>query len=382
MDTDRTDDGGVVERGRGREGRGDMSGTASDSMQSAGALCVLGAAGAAAFLWYAATADGWMGNARRRALTAVRLRQQAGVIDGKAIAAEVRGEVAARILALNEKYPKKQFQPGLAVVIVGDRKDSQTYVRMKRRACEEVGIQSFHHEVDASIGQEELVAMVRKLNADRNVHGILVQLPLPAHISETAVLGAISIEKDVDGFHPMNIGELAMKGRDPQFAPCTPVGCIELLKREGVPLNGANCVVVGRSNIVGMPAALLLIKENATVTIVHSRTTDGDMRSILRRADVIIAAAGMPGMISADMLKRGCVVIDVGTNAVDDPTKKAGYRLVGDVQYAAARYVASKITPVPGGVGPMTIAMLLRNTLKSAERAYFGEAGEDSQDCN
>ena len=304
----------------------------------------------------------------------MRIKSKAGVIDGKKIAATIREEVAKRIAELNEEAKKKgrsSFLPGLAVVIVGNRKDSMTYVRMKRKMCSEVGITSFHHEVKEDVEQDELLKLVMRLNQDKNVHGILVQLPLPKHINEEAVLSAISIEKDVDGFHPLNIGALAMKGRTPMFGPCTPVGCLELLRREGVELTGANCVVVGRSNIVGMPAALLLLKANATVTVIHSRTKKSDMRAILRRADVVIAAAGVPGMIQAGMLKYGCVVIDVGTNAIDDPSKTSGYKLVGDVQYDSVAHVASKITPVPGGVGPMTIAMLLMNTLKSAERDYF-----------
>ena len=317
------------------------------------------------------------------ALAALGVRPSAEVVDGKAVAASLRAEVAGRIKEVNAgssstgSNGSSTFVPGLAVVIVGERRDSQTYVRMKKRACEEVGIRSFSSELDASVSQDDVLQLVRRLNADRSVHGILVQLPLPAHIDEAAVLAAISIEKDVDGFHPLNIGRLAMKGRNPLFAPCTPVGCVELLKRGGVNLNGANCVVVGRSNIVGMPAALLLIKENATVTIVHSRTKAEDMEALLRRADVVIAAAGSAGMIRAGMLKRGSVIIDVGTNSVEDASRKQGYRLVGDVQYDRARYIAGKITPVPGGVGPMTIAMLLVNTLKSAERAYFGDNFEE-----
>ena len=282
----------------------------------------------ASMLMQRATGFSWLGK-----------RMLGQVIDGKAIAASVRAEIKTRIQAMSKE--KSGFAPGLAVVIVGTRKDSQTYVRMKVKMCQEVGIESFHHELEENVSEDEVVQLVKKLNNNGRVHGILVQLPLPKHISEKAVLGAISIEKDVDGFHPLNIGRLAMKGRAPLFTPCTPVGCIELLKREGVKLDGANCVVVGRSNIVGMPAALLLIRENATVTIVHSRTKQNDMLMHLKRADVVIAAAGMAGMVKAGMLKRGCVVIDVGTNAVDDSTKKAGYRLVGDVEYARARYVST-----------------------------------------
>jgi len=199
------------------------------------------------------------------------------------------------------------------------------------------------------------------------VHGILVQLPLPKHMDEEKILAAISIEKDVDGFHPENIGKLAMKGHEPLFVPCTPKGCIELLKRSGVDPSGKNAVVVGRSNIVGMPAAMLLMGANATVTVVHSKTQNP--KKICREADIIVAACGSAEMVKRDWVKPGAVVIDVGTNGVEDKTKKSGYRLVGDVDYENVRKVASKITPVPGGVGPMTIAMLLSNTLASGKRA-------------
>ena len=293
----------------------------------------------------------------------------ATIIDGKAIAETIRAEIADEIRALVARGARA---PGLAVVIVGARKDSQTYVRMKRKACEEVGIESFHAELPESASEEEVLAVVRGFNADARVDGILVQLPLPKHVDEERVLGAISLEKDVDGFHPENIGKLAMKGHEPLFVPCTPKGCVELLKRTGVELSGKNAVVVGRSNIVGMPAAMLLMKENCTVTVVHSKTKDP--KKICREADVIIAAAGSAEMIKQDWVKRGAVVIDVGTNGVDDKTKKAGYRLVGDVDFEGVSKVASAITPVPGGVGPMTICMLLSNTLAGAKRAILASS--------
>lgn len=213
-----------------------------------------------------------------------------------------------------------------------------------------------------------MLAVVAAYNADPAVHGVLVQLPLPAHINEERVLGAISFEKDVDGFHPLNIGRLAMRGRDPLFVPCTPKGCIELLERSGVQIRGKRAVVIGRSNIVGMPAALLLQRRDATVTIVHSRTPHPE--ELVRQADIVVAAVGIPEFVKGDWLKPGCAVIDVGINPVPDASKKAGYRLVGDVAFAEALPVAGCITPVPGGVGPMTIACLLQACCESAQRAF------------
>lgn len=286
----------------------------------------------------------------------------AEIIDGKEIAQTIHGEIAAEVAAMKAQYGRV---PGLAAVLVGERKDSQTYVRMKKKACEEVGINSVGHDLPADISQAELLKIVQDLNADPAVNGILVQLPLPAHIDDEEILGAISIEKDVDGFHPVNIGRLSMKRREPLFVPCTPKGCIELLDRSGVQIEGKQAVVLGRSNIVGLPVAMLLLHRNATLTICHSRTKN--LPDVVRSADILIAAVGRAEMVRGDWLKPGVVVIDVGVNAVDDPTKKKGYRLVGDVAYAEALEVAGKITPVPGGVGPMTIAMLLRNTLDSAK---------------
>ncbi len=288
----------------------------------------------------------------------------AKIIDGKAIADEIRAEITKGV---DELVASGGPRPGLATVLVGENPASQTYVRMKRKACAELGIESFGYELAADASQEQVEKLVGELNADSKVHGILVQLPLPAGLDEEAILRAISIEKDVDGFHPINIGRLAQKGRDPLFVPCTPAGCIILLKKAGAKLDGAEAVVVGRSNIVGMPAALLLVKENATVTICHSRTKD--LPGVCRRADVLIAAIGRAEMIRGDWIKPGAYVIDVGTNRVDDPTKKTGYRLTGDVAFEEAKEVAGAITPVPGGVGPMTITGLLQNTLRSAQRA-------------
>jgi 5,10-methylene-tetrahydrofolate dehydrogenase/methenyl tetrahydrofolate cyclohydrolase len=285
----------------------------------------------------------------------------AQLIDGKAIAADVRREVADEVALLQEKTG---LQPTLAVVLVGDNPASQTYVGAKGKACVDAGMGSLTHRLPATATQDEVEALVRALNADPAVNGILVQLPLPKGLNERAVLDLISINKDVDGFHPMNIGELVMKGRTPQFIPCTPAGCIELLKRSGIAIAGANAVVVGRSNIVGIPVAALLNNADATVTICHSRTKD--LPGKVREADIVVAAIGKPEFVKGEWLKPGCAVIDVGINAVPDATKKSGQRLVGDVAFDEACGVAGYITPVPGGVGPMTIACLLENTLDAA----------------
>jgi len=288
----------------------------------------------------------------------------ANMIDGTAIAASIQAELTAEVAELKEKHG---IVPGLATVLVGDNPASQTYVKMKRKRCAEVGIYSVGRELPADAPQEQVEALVRELNADPAIHGILVQLPLPGHLDEEAVLNTISLHKDVDGFHPVNIGRLAMKGREALFAPCTPAGCIELLDRIGVEIRGKEAVVLGRSNIVGLPVSMLLLKRDATVTICHSRSRD--LPAICRRADILVAAVGRAEMVRAEWVKPGAVVIDVGINRVDDPTAKRGYRLVGDVAFGEVQEVAGWITPVPGGVGPMTIAMLLQNTVKGAKRA-------------
>jgi 5,10-methylene-tetrahydrofolate dehydrogenase/methenyl tetrahydrofolate cyclohydrolase len=239
------------------------------------------------------------------------------------------------------------------------------YVRSKIKACEKAGIESFGHKLPETASQEEVESLVKELNADPKVNGILVQLPLPDGLDEEKVLQAINLEKDVDGFHPVNIGRLAQKGRESLFVPCTPAGIMYLLSETGVNLEGAEAVVLGRSNIVGMPVALLLVKQNSTVTICHSRTKD--LPATCREADVLIAAVGRPEMVRGDWVKPGAVVIDVGINRVDDDTKERGYRLAGDVHYDEVKEVAGAITPVPGGVGPMTIAMLLANTVRAAK---------------
>lgn len=286
----------------------------------------------------------------------------AQIIDGKKYADLIREEVKDQV-QLRLKYGKPA--PGLATVLVGEDPASQVYVRSKHHACEQAGIRSIGRVLPADVPQKELEQIIQTLNADHQVNGILVQLPLPKGLDEERVLSAISLEKDVDGFHPMNIGRLAQKGREPLFIPCTPAGVIYLLKQSLPSLEGKNAVVLGRSNIVGMPVALLLVKENATVTICHSRTIG--LKDMVRNADILVAAIGKPEFVRGDWIKPGAIVIDVGVNRVDDQTKEKGYRLVGDVAYEEALGVAEAITPVPGGVGPMTIAMLLRNTLRAAE---------------
>jgi 5,10-methylene-tetrahydrofolate dehydrogenase/methenyl tetrahydrofolate cyclohydrolase len=292
----------------------------------------------------------------------------AKLIDGTQIAAEIRSEVKAAVSARQEQGLPV---PGLATVLVGDDPASKVYVRNKQKACAEVGIASFGYNLPAEASQQEVEDLVSQLNADPTINGILVQLPLPRHLNDEAVLSAIDLNKDVDGFHPVNIGKLAQKGREPLFVPCTPAGIMVLLEKAGAKLEGANAVVLGRSNIVGMPVALLLVRANATVTICHSKTRD--LPSITRQADVLIAAIGKAEMVRGDWVKPGAYVIDVGINRIEDPSAPKGSRLVGDVAFEEVREVASAITPVPGGVGPMTIAMLLRNTLHARELADQAE---------
>jgi len=290
----------------------------------------------------------------------------AAVIDGKQIAATIRVEVADGVRELTEQG----ITPGLATVLIGDDPGSHSYVGMKKKACGELGIRSIAEEHSADMSEEDLLSLVDRLNGDSTVHGILVQLPLPGHIDEHKVLLAIDPAKDVDGFHPDNVGRL-MVGQ-PRFAPCTPAGILELLHRSGNPPGGREVVVVGRSNIVGKPVAMLLVQKNdranATVTLAHSRTQN--LPDIVRRADIVIAAIGSPRFIKADWLKPGAVVIDVGSNRVEDSTRERGWRMVGDVDFEAALEVASAITPVPGGVGPMTITMLMVNTLQATRMIH------------
>ncbi|MBA4420999.1 MAG: bifunctional methylenetetrahydrofolate dehydrogenase/methenyltetrahydrofolate cyclohydrolase FolD [Anaerolinea sp.] len=281
-----------------------------------------------------------------------------GVKTAERIRSNIKDEVAEWIAGGNPA-------PGLATVLVGENPASQVYVRSKQKACGEAGIESYGFNLPGTATQEEVEALVRQLNADPKVNGILVQLPLPAGLDEEKVLREIKIEKDVDGFHPLNIGRLAQKGREPLFIPCTPYGCMVLLEETGIKLSGAKAVVLGRSNIVGMPVALLLVRADATVTICHSRTKD--LPAVVCEADVLVAAIGKAEMVRGDWVKPGAVVIDVGINRVEDASKTKGYRLVGDVAFDEVKEVAAFITPVPGGVGPMTIAMLLQNTLRAAK---------------
>ena len=300
-------------------------------------------------------------------------------IDGKSIAAAVREELAQQLSSISEGGSR----PGLAVMLVGQRKDSQTYVRMKQKACSDCGMHSFLEEYPnvEEVTQEALLAKIAEWNNDPRINGILVQLPLPEKIDEAVILNAVKPEKDVDGLHPANTASLfntathagasKLNWKDfsslPFHIPCTPQGCIELLDRIGIDIEGKHAVVIGRSNLVGLPVAMLLLHRNATVTIVHSRTKN--IENVVKQADIVVAAVGRAHMVPKSFLKEGCTVIDVGINSVDAPDTKRGYRLVGDVNYEEAKEVAEWITPVPGGVGPMTIAMLLRNTMNSWKRA-------------
>jgi len=288
----------------------------------------------------------------------------AKIIDGKKIAADIRIEIKKQVEAL----AKKKITPGLAVVLVGENPASQVYVRMKKKACAEMGIASFDYDLPKNCSEKRLLTLIDKLNKDKKVHGILVQLPLPKQISEPKVLNVIDPAKDVDGFHPVSVGKM-LNGED-TFLPCTPRGCQELLMRSGYDPAGKHVVVVGRSNIVGKPMAAILMQKafgaNATVTVCHSRTKN--MARITQQADILIAAIGVPKFIKSSMVKKGVVIIDVGVNRVEDKTKRSGYRLEGDVDFKNVLKKAKAITPVPGGVGPMTITMLLQNTVESAKR--------------
>ncbi len=275
-------------------------------------------------------------------------------IDGKAIAAALRAEIAAEVTELKQKG----ITPGLAVILVGDDPASQTYVRNKGKACEEVGFYSEQINLPATTTQAELLAVVEELNAREDIHGILCQLPLPRGLDDSAVIAAIDPKKDVDAFHAENVGHIMIG--DQTFLPCTPAGVMELIHRSGITVEGKHCVVIGRSNIVGKPMAMLLLQENGTVTICHSRTQD--LAAICRQADILVAAVGRAKFVTADMVKPGATVIDVGINR-DEKGK-----LCGDVDFAAVEPIAGAITPVPGGVGPMTIAMLLKNTLTAAKQ--------------
>lgn len=287
----------------------------------------------------------------------------AQLIDGKAFAARVRGQVAEHVARLKQDHG---IVPGLAVVLVGEDPASQVYVRSKGKQTVEVGMTSFEHKLDASVSEEELIAVINQLNADPAVHGILVQLPLPKHLNEDLVIGRIDPAKDVDGFHISNVGLLGTGQKS--MVPCTPLGCLMMLRDHFGSLSGCEAVVIGRSNIVGKPMAQLLLGDSCTVTIAHSRTRD--LPGVVRRADIVVAAVGRPEMVPGDWIKPGAVVIDVGINRIAAPEKGAGkMKLVGDVDFSSCAEVAGAITPVPGGVGPMTIACLLANTLTATCRA-------------
>ncbi len=288
----------------------------------------------------------------------------ARIIDGRELAQRLQTQLAQDVIVLRER---SGVTPRLAALLAGADPASAQYVRMKRRACERVGIESQTQELDAGSSQAEVEAIVGAFNEDTKVHGILVQLPLPPQIDEQRALALVSLEKDVDGFHPVHIGQLAMKGREPAFAPATPSGVMVMLSDAGVNLAGAHAVVLGRSNIVGLPLAMMLQQANATVTLCHSHTRD--LPALVRQADVLIAALGRPRFVQADWLKPGVTVIDVGTNRIDDPSTERGWRWVGDVDFENAREVAGAISRVPGGVGPMTITMLLQHTLQAAQRS-------------
>jgi methylenetetrahydrofolate dehydrogenase (NADP+)/methenyltetrahydrofolate cyclohydrolase len=290
----------------------------------------------------------------------------AKIIDGKAISEAIRSELKERVVALSAKG----VTPGLGVILVGDNPASRSYVTAKERACESIGIYSDDNRLPEDTSEADLLMKITQMNEDTRIHGILVQLPLPKHIDESTVLLAIDPAKDVDGFHPMNVGKM-MIGEE-TFFPCTPHGVVQMLMRSGIETAGKHVVVVGRSNIVGKPVANMLLQKkegaNATVTLCHTGTTD--LPSFTRQADILIAASGWPNTVTTDMVKPGAVVIDVGVNRVEDASKKSGYRLVGDVDFNGISEVASHITPVPGGVGPMTITMLLYNTVLSAETEF------------
>ncbi|KAM3274852.1 hypothetical protein ACQJBY_043698 [Aegilops geniculata] len=289
----------------------------------------------------------------------------ATIIDGKSIAEDIRLQIAEEVLQMKNAVG---HVPGLAVVLVGDRKDSQSYVRFKVKGCEEVGIKSLLAELPRNCTEDEVVDSVSRFNDDPSVHGVLVQLPLPQHMDEEKILNAISLDKDVDGFHPLNVGNLALRSRKPLFVSCAAKACLELLLQSGIDLMGKHVTIIGRSKVVGLPTSLLLQRHHATVSVIHAFTENPE--EITRGSDIVISAAGVANLVRGSWLKQGAVVIDVGTNPVEDPASDFGYRLTGDVCFEEAVNVASAITPVPGGVGPVTIAMLLANTLDSAKRVY------------
>lgn len=290
----------------------------------------------------------------------------AKIIDGKVIAQQIRTELASEV----QQLKARGIVPGLGVILVGEDPASKSYVTAKEQACHDIGIYSDDNRLPANTSQAELLALVAKMNADPKINGILVQLPLPRHLKESEVLLAIDPDKDVDGFHPVNVGRMVVGEK--AFLPCTPHGVLQMMARSGVIIEGAHAVIVGRSNIVGKPLANMLMAKgkmgNATVTVCHTKTKD--IGHYTRQADIVIAAAGRPNTVTPDMIRDGAVVIDVGVNRIEDASRKSGFRLVGDVDFEGCKAKASMITPVPGGVGPMTITMLLYNTVESARRAH------------
>ncbi|KAH7548457.1 hypothetical protein JRO89_XS14G0137100 [Xanthoceras sorbifolium] len=291
--------------------------------------------------------------------------QTATIIDGKAIAQDIRSQIAREVCRMKASIGKS---PGLAVVLVGKRRDSQTYIRVKLKACDEVGIPSFIAQLPENCTEYQLLNVVSGFNDNPLVHGIIVQLPLPQHLDEEKIIDSVSPEKDVDGFHPLNMGNLAMRRREPLFIPCASKGCIELLLRSGVEIMGKKAVVIGRSKIVGLPTSLLLQRHQATVSTVHAFTKNPE--KITREADIVVSDVGIPNIVLGNWLKPGAFVIDMGTNPIKDPNSRNGYRITGDICFKEATKVVSAITPVPGGIGPITITMLLSNTLDSAKRAF------------
>lgn len=287
----------------------------------------------------------------------------AELLDGRATSATIREEVKAGVEQLKAEH---DVVPGLATVLVGGDPASQSYVGMKERQCEQAGMRAFGRHLPQDISQADLTAEIAALNADSKVHGILVQLPLPDHLNEDETLAAVALEKDVDGFHPVNIARLTLQGVEPTFAPCMPLGCVELLDRYNVDIKGKEAVVLGPSNIVGLPTAMLLLHRGATLNICHPHTED--LPGISKRADILVAAIDEPAMVKGDWVKPGAAVIDVGWSRVKDETAEKGYRVTGNVDFDEVKEVAGYVTPVPGGTGPMTIAMLLQNTLLSARR--------------
>ena len=283
------------------------------------------------------------------------------ILDGKGISNTIQKELKVKVSKLNEK----NIFPGLGIILVGHRKDSETYVRMKKKACQKIGLVNVDVHLEETVDENRVIEEIKKMNKNKNIHGILVQLPLPKHINEENVIKHVALEKDVDGFHPHNIGKLALKRMYNLMAPCTPEGCIELLDRYGIQIQGKHVVIVGRSNIVGMPLSLLFLHRNATVTICHSKTEN--LKTVTNTADILVAACGKSEIIKSDYIKEGCIILDVGINSIPDSTKRRGYRLVGDVDYNSVKQKCRAITPVPGGIGPMTIAMLLKHTVELAK---------------